>query len=117
MLTFMAHGWLVIIVAVHSQAIRFLLLQSKVYIETAIQMALQPPQVYHLMQKMFLMFEEGGLKGQKKTNFFSEICRKKALQGQYSPKAHHFKLFQGLQVYTCWEVGGKGARHVVDCCV
>lgn len=73
-------------------------MQSKVYIETAIQMALQSAKVYHQLQRTFAMFEDGVLKGLKKRNMASEICRKKALQGQYSPKAHHFKMFQGLQV-------------------
>ncbi len=62
-------------------------------------MALQSPKVYHLIQEVFFMFEEGTLKGQKLKNKISEVGRKKALQGQYSPKAHHFKLFQGLKVY------------------
>ena len=34
-------------------------------IETAHQMALQCPLVYHLMQKMISLFEEGKLKGQE----------------------------------------------------
>ncbi len=63
-------------------------------------MALQSPAVYHRMQDMFSLFENGELKGQQKKNRESAVGRKKALQGHYSPKAHHFKMFQGLQ-YLC----------------
>lgn len=63
-------------------------------------MALQPPQVYHRMQEVFTMFEDGKLKGQKLRSHQSEMGRKKALQGHCSAKAHHFKAFQGLQVAT-----------------
>ena len=66
--------------------------------ETAIQMALQPPKIYHMMQKAFSMYENGELKGQKIPNPLTSSSRKRALHGQYSTKAHHFKAFQGLQV-------------------
>lgn len=68
------------------------------YIDTAIQMALQSAQVYHFMLKAFSMFEDGLLKGQKESNRTTEVGRKKALQGHYSVKVHQFKQFQGLQV-------------------
>lgn len=61
-------------------------------------MALQSPQVYHCMQKVFSLFEDGELNGQRVKSRESAVGRKKALQGHYSPKAHHFKMFQGLQV-------------------
>ena len=73
------------------------LFQSKVYVETAIQMALQPPSVYHKMQRVFSMFEAGELKEQKRPTA-TAASRKKALQGHYSAKLQHFKMFQGLQV-------------------
>ena len=55
-------------------------------------MATQPPSVCHTMQQAFAMFEAGELKEQTATS------RKKALQGHYSAKLQHFKVFQGLQV-------------------
>lgn len=61
-------------------------------------MALQFPAVYHLMQKVFSMFEDGKLRDQKEKTRKTEVGRKKALQGHFSVKAHQFKLFQGLQV-------------------
>lgn len=68
-------------------------------------MALQPPNVYHLMQSVFGMHEEGRLKGQKFRTNKTEISKKKAMQGQYSAKIHQFKMFQGLLViamyHTC----------------
>ena len=61
-------------------------------------MALQAPAVYRAMQTAFLLYEDGGLKGQKVNNWCTEVAKMKSLQGQYSAKAHHFKMFQGLQV-------------------
>ena len=60
-------------------------------------MAMQTPAAYHSMQDVFLMYEEGSLKNQKPRSL-TEIGRKKALQGKYSAKMHHFKIFQGLEV-------------------
>jgi predicted XRE-type DNA-binding protein len=74
-------------------------MQSKVYVETAIQMAIQQSKVYHLMQQAFKMFEEGELKSQKnRAAHKTEVSKKKAMQGHFSAKIHHFKVFQGLQV-------------------
>ena len=61
-------------------------------------MAIQSSVVYHCMQKVFCMFEDGKLKGQKESTRKTVIGRKKALQGHFSVKAHQFKVFQGLQV-------------------
>ena len=58
-------------------------------------MALQAPAVYRAMQTAFLLYEDGGLKGQKVNNRCTEVAKMKSLQGH---KAHHFKMFQGLQV-------------------
>lgn len=43
------------------------------------------------------MFEAGQLKEQKSSTA-TVASRKKALQGHYSAKLQHFKMFQGLQV-------------------
>ena len=64
-------------------------------------MALQSAQTYHKMQEIFVMFENGELKGQKGNSYTTATSRKRALQGQCSAKAHHFKAFQGLEVTHC----------------
>lgn len=72
-------------------------LQSESYVLQAIQMALLPAQTYLKMQRVFSMYEEGKLKGQKQRKMSQPNIRK-ALDGQFSPKLYHFKPFQGLQV-------------------
>ena len=61
-------------------------------------MSLQPPNVYHLMQKVFTMYEEGTLKGKKTRDLENPEILQKSLEGALSPKLTHFKIFQGLQV-------------------
>ena len=75
--------------------------QSQPMVEQAIQMALQPPAVYHKMQESFALFEEGKLKGQK-VREMTGCTLMKAMEGKLAPKLFHFKIFQGLKVqYTC----------------
>ncbi len=78
--------------------LQLLLIQSKVYVETTIQMAIQPSSIYHKMQEVFDKYENGQLKKQKIHSRKSEIGKKKFMQGHYSAKVHHFKVFQGLKV-------------------
>ena len=66
-------------------------------IEQAIQMALLPARIYHKMQRVFNLYEEGKLKGQKKRHM-TGLTLRKALEGQLAPKLSQFKMFQGLQV-------------------
>lgn len=68
-------------------------------VEQAIQMALQPPAIYHKMQTVFAMYEEGTLKGQKK-RLTSGSTLQMAIEGKLAPKLHQFKIFQGLKVST-----------------
>ncbi len=37
--------------------------RSTAFVETALQMPLQPPVVYHLLQNVYSVFEQGKLKG------------------------------------------------------
>jgi len=60
-------------------------------------MALQSSEVYHLLQKVFSKFEQGHLKGQQEHKLKATGLQK-ALQGKYSAKLQHFKMFQGLKV-------------------
>ena len=60
-------------------------------------MALQSPKVYHLLQKMFTLYEEGKLKGQK-VHMMKGDALHKAIQWKFSARLHHFKVFQGLKV-------------------
>ena len=71
-------------------------IQSTAFIETALQMALQSPKVYHLLQNVFAHIENGELKGQQ-PHKFKGAGLQKALQGKYSAKLLHFKMFQGLK--------------------
>ena len=66
-------------------------------VEQAIQMALQPSQVYHKMQAVFQHFEDGTLKGQKKRQMMG-ITLQKAIEGKFAAKLPQFKIFQGLKV-------------------
>lgn len=66
-------------------------------VEQAIQMALQPPHVYHKMQAVFSKYEEGTLKGQRPREL-KGLSLQKALEGRYAPKLTQFKVFQGLKV-------------------
>ena len=61
-------------------------------------MALQPPDIYHTMQRAFAMYEEGSLLGQSTKSRRGTDGLKKALQGKFSAKLNHFKMFQGLKV-------------------
>ena len=60
----------------------------------AIQMATQTSEVYRLMQKAFEMFDAGKLKGAK-----DQIRNvKKLIEGSFSAKINHFKVFLRLTV-------------------
>lgn len=71
-------------------------------VEQAIQMALQPPGIYHKMQTVFKMYEEGTLKDQKK-RVMNGTTLQMAIEGKLAPKLPQFKVFQGLKVrlYKC----------------
>lgn len=71
--------------------------QSESYILQAIQMALQPADVYHKMKMVFEAMEVGKLKGQTE-RVLSLTNASKALSGKFSAKISHFKPFQGLKV-------------------
>ena len=71
--------------------------QSESYILQAIQMALQPANVYHKMKSVFEKMEEGKLKGQAERALTLSNATK-ALCGQFSARLSHFKPFQGLKV-------------------
>ena len=60
-------------------------------------MALQKCNIYHKMKKVFGLFEEGKLKGQKCVMMKGAMLQK-AIEGKLAPKLHHFKVFQGLDV-------------------
>ena len=66
-------------------------------VEQAIQMALQPSHIYHKMQEIFCMYEEGTLKGQKHREL-KGLSLQKALEGRYAAKLTQFKVFQSLKV-------------------
>ena len=72
-------------------------MQSPAYIDTALQMALQSPKAYHLLQKVFALYEEGKLKGQQQHKLKGGTLLK-ALQGKFSARLNHYKVFQGLKV-------------------
>lgn len=61
-------------------------------------MAIQPPSIYYKMQEVFEKYENGELKKQKLRSRKSDIGKKKFMQGHYSAKVQHFKVFQGLKV-------------------
>lgn len=63
-------------------------------VEQAIQMALQPPAIYHNMQKVFGMYE-GTLKDQKK-RVMSGSTLQMAIEGKFAPKLPLFKILQRL---------------------
>ena len=65
--------------------------------EGAIQMALQPTEVYDRMQNVFELFENHQLKGQRKPRR-DDVTFQKMMEGQYSAKLYQFKPFQGLKV-------------------
>ena len=69
-------------------------------VEQAIQMALMRSDFYHKLQRVFVMFEEGKLKGQR-VRQMTGVTLQKALEGKLAPKLQHFKVFQGLQVHYC----------------
>ena len=59
------------------------------------------------------MFEAGQLKEQKRPTA-TVASRKKVLQGHYSAKLQHFKMFQGLQV--CKQIRNDHLFHFVYHC-
>ena len=61
-------------------------------VEQGIQMAVQPSVVYHRMQRVFTLFEEGKLKGQR-LHDMTGIVLQKALEGRLAPKLSQFKIF------------------------
>ena len=63
-------------------------------------MALQSPKVYHLLQKVFSLYEEGKLKGQQLHKLKGDTLQR-AIQGKFSTRLRHFKAFQGLKVRLC----------------
>ena len=63
-------------------------------VEQGIQMAIHPSSIYHKMQMVFSLYEEGKLMGQK----VHEMTLQKALEGRLAPKLPQFKIFQGLKV-------------------
>lgn len=60
-------------------------------------MAQQKSSIYHKMQSVFLLFEEGKLRGQKRREM-KGLTLQKALEGKFAPKLHHYKSFQGVEV-------------------
>ena len=66
-------------------------------------MALQSSTVYHLMQKVFKMYEDGEIVGQTKHTMTGSGLQK-ALSGKFCAKLYHFKMFQGLKVYQSYAV-------------
>ena len=60
-------------------------------------MSLQASSIYHKMQSVFVLFEEGKLKGQKARDL-TGLNFQKAIEGKFAPKLHHFKIFQGIDV-------------------
>ena len=74
----------------------------------AIQMALQPPSVHHMMQESFSLFEEGELKVRDMTGALI-----KAMEGKLAPKHSHFIIFQGLQ-YTSKTLC-VGSLYIMSC--
>ena len=66
-------------------------------VEQGIQMAIQPSAVYHHLQRVFTLYEEGKLKGQNIHKMVG-ITLQKALEGRLAPKLPQFKVFQGLKV-------------------
>ena len=49
------------------------------------------------MQKVFALFEERKLKGQKKVGL-KGVMLQKALEGRLAPKLPQYKIFQGIDV-------------------
>lgn len=73
-------------------------------VEQAIQMALLPAPIYHKMQSVFTLYEEGKLNGQKAWQM-TGLTLQKALEGKLAPKLSQFKAFQGLQVWHIYLYG------------
>lgn len=72
-------------------------MQSESCILQAVQMVLQPADVYHKMQSVFEQMEQGKLKGQSE-RVLTLSNTSKALSSHFSAKLYHFKPFQGLKV-------------------
>ena len=60
-------------------------------------MAIQPSSIYHKMQRVFSLYEEGKLMGQK-VHEMAGVTLQKALERRLAPKLPQFKIFQGLKV-------------------
>lgn len=50
------------------------------------------------MKTVFIMFEEGKLKGKKERDLDDPDVLQKSLDGALSARLTHFKVFQGLEV-------------------
>ena len=55
------------------------------------------PSIYRYSSKVFALYEEGKLKGQQQHKLKGGTLQK-ALQGKFSARLNHFKVFQGLKV-------------------
>ena len=60
-------------------------------VEQGIQMAIQPSGIYHKMQRVFCLYEEGKLMGQK-VHDMTGVTLQKALEGRLAPKLPHVVL-------------------------
>lgn len=61
------------------------------------QMAMLPSPIYMKMKEVFRRYEMGELKNQKSRKMSKQNLQK-LMEGKYSPKLQHFKIFQGLTV-------------------
>ena len=75
----------------------YCLLQTPSIVDTAIQMAVQPSSIYHKVQGLFAMIEEGNI---KKTRELKGRNLLRAIEGKLSANSGHFKMFQGLSVHS-----------------
>ncbi len=90
-------------------------------VEQAIQMANNKASIYHKLQAVFIMFEEGKLKGQKKREM-KGVALQRALEGKHAAKLHQFKIFQGLDVsktqslWSSYKCVDRPGRCVLETC-
>ena len=61
------------------------------------QMAMLPSVLYYKMKQVFERYEIGDLKNQRARKMNKQNIQK-LMDGKYSAKLHHFKMFQGLTV-------------------